>query len=124
MKFYRPCAPFLLAVLITLNHGGCERTKSSGPEWRPDARRNSVVLFFGAEWCEPCHEAEPVLQALRGKVNMIYRFDADADAQAFESYKIEAMPTFIVRRDAREVGRVEGWGGYDHTMSEIRRLAN
>jgi thioredoxin len=69
------------------------------------------VLDFGAERCAPCRALVPVLAALadeyRGKVR-IAAVDCDRERALAERYQIRSMPTLVVLRDGREVGRVVG----------------
>jgi thioredoxin 1 len=69
------------------------------------------VLDFGAERCAPCRALVPVLTALaeeyRGKVR-IAAVDCDREPALAERYLVRSMPTLVVLRDGREVGRVVG----------------
>jgi thioredoxin len=76
------------------------------------ARTPGVTLLdFGAERCMPCRAMVPVLAALaaeyRGRVR-IAAVDCDRDPALAERYQVRSMPTLVVVRDGREVGRVVG----------------
>jgi thioredoxin len=76
------------------------------------ARAPGVTLLdFGAERCMPCRALAPVLAALadeyRGRVR-IAAVDCDRDPALAERFLVRSMPTLVVLRDGREVGRVVG----------------
>jgi thioredoxin 1 len=76
------------------------------------ARAPGVTLLdFGAERCMPCRALVPVLAALaeeyRGRVR-IAAVDCDREPALAERYLVRSMPTLVVLRDGREVGRVVG----------------
>lgn len=76
------------------------------------AREPGVTLLdFGAERCGPCKALEPVLAKLateyRGRVQ-IAAVDCDRDPALAERFLVRSMPTLVVWRDGREVGRVVG----------------
>ena len=76
------------------------------------ARAPGVTLLdFGAERCMPCRALVPVLAALaeeyRGRVR-IAAVDCDRDPELAERFLVRSMPTLVVVRDGREVGRVVG----------------
>jgi thioredoxin-like negative regulator of GroEL len=69
------------------------------------------LLDFGAERCGPCRAMEPILEALaveyapRAK---IFTIDCDRDPALAEKFGVRSMPTLVLLRDGREVGRVVG----------------
>jgi thioredoxin-like negative regulator of GroEL len=76
------------------------------------ARTPGVTLLdFGTERCMPCRALVPVLAALaeeyRGRVR-IAAVDCDRDPVLAERFLVRSMPTLVVVRDGREVGRVVG----------------
>lgn len=76
------------------------------------ARAPGVTLLdFGAERCMPCRALVPVLAALaeeyRGRVR-VAAVDCDREPALAERYLVRSMPTLVVLRDGREVGRVVG----------------
>jgi thioredoxin 1 len=70
-----------------------------------------TLLDFGAERCPPCHALTPILAALadeyRGRVR-IAAVDCDREPALAERFLVRSMPTLVVWRDGREVGRVVG----------------
>ncbi len=69
------------------------------------------VLDFTAEWCPPCKALKPTLAALAteyGAAIEIVMIDVDADPLSAQSYNVRAMPTIVILRDGKEVGRTQG----------------
>jgi thioredoxin 1 len=69
------------------------------------------MIDFTAKWCGPCKQMEPVLHALAkeyaGHVELV-AVDVDEDPIAAQQYGVRSMPTLVLVRDGREVGRVIG----------------
>ncbi|MEJ7600552.1 MAG: thioredoxin family protein [Kofleriaceae bacterium] len=70
-----------------------------------------TVLDFTAAWCAPCRAMTPILTALqaeyRGRIQ-IDEIDVDHDRDSAQRYDVRSMPTLVLLRDGREVGRVVG----------------
>jgi len=70
-----------------------------------------VAIDFTAEWCPPCKAMLPVLDALAteyaGKLRMV-AVDVDDEQLLAQQFLVKSMPTFVILRDGREVGRVIG----------------
>ena len=69
------------------------------------------LIDFTAKWCGPCRQMDPVLESLAaeyaGRVEMAY-VDVDEDPITAQRFDVRSMPTFVVMRDGREVGRIVG----------------
>jgi thioredoxin 1 len=74
------------------------------------ARRPAVVDFW-AEWCEPCHLADLVVEELTGEwageVDF-FRVDVDRDGDIADRYQVRSIPTLVVFKEGLEVGRIVG----------------
>lgn len=70
-----------------------------------------TAIDFTAAWCSPCKTMEPILAALAteyaGRVRLVATDVNDEPALA-EQFGVRSMPTLVVLRDGREVGRVVG----------------
>ncbi|HUS31469.1 MAG TPA: thioredoxin family protein [Kofleriaceae bacterium] len=77
-----------------------------------DTSSTMVTLYdFTAKWCGPCRTMKPVLDALAkeyaGKVQLV-EVDVDDDQLTTQQFNVRAMPTYVLVRDGREVGRFVG----------------
>ena len=85
----------------TLDHVSFDSTVAAGVH----------VIDFTAKWCGPCKQMVPVLDALAreyaGRVGFA-AVDCDDEPQLAQRYNVRSMPTFVLVRDGREVGRVVG----------------
>lgn len=73
-----------------------------------------VLVDFWASWCGPCKLAEPVLDQLsdeyKGKV-AIAKLNVDENPKMTEKFTIMSIPTTVLFKDGKEVGRQIGFGG-------------
>jgi len=70
-----------------------------------------LIIDFTAKWCGPCRAMVPTLDALAREYAGRVRFaavDVDDEPAIAQRYDVRAMPTFVVLRDGREVGRIIG----------------
>lgn len=71
----------------------------------------TVLVDFGASWCPPCIQMEPVLKNLKennkGKFTFI-NVDGGRDQEILKTYKVIALPVFIVFKDGKQVWRKDG----------------
>jgi thioredoxin len=70
-----------------------------------------VLVDFGANWCPPCKQMEPVLKSLtennKGKFTLL-KVDGGRDQDILQAYKVTALPVFIVFKDGKQVWRKDG----------------
>ena len=69
----------------------------------------SHVLYFTAEWCNPCQRTRPVAEELKreGLVDFLF-VDADTEIELLEKFGIKSIPTYILIQDGKEVKRMNG----------------
>jgi thiol-disulfide isomerase/thioredoxin len=69
----------------------------------------SHVLYFTAEWCNPCQRTKPVAEELKrdGIIDFIF-VDADTELELIEKFGIKSIPTYILIQDGQEVKRMNG----------------
>lgn len=70
-----------------------------------------ILVDFGAEWCPPCRNMEPILVQLQkdlpGKFKLI-KVDAGIHTELLKQMNAEDIPTFIVYKNGKEVWREHG----------------
>ncbi len=92
---------------------------TTGPVAVTDAEFEKVVLKsqipvlvdFWAVWCGPCRMIAPYVEELAkeyGGRALIVKMDTDANPQTPMKYGIMGIPTLIVFKDGKEVGRQVG----------------
>jgi thiol-disulfide isomerase/thioredoxin len=69
----------------------------------------SHVLYFTAEWCNPCQRTRPVAEELKrdGVIDFMF-IDADTEVELLTKFGVKSIPTYILLEDGREVKRMNG----------------
>ncbi len=67
------------------------------------------VLYFTADWCNPCQRTRPIAEELKrdGLIDFVF-VDADTEIELLEKFAIKSVPTYILLEDGIEVGRMNG----------------
>ena len=69
----------------------------------------SHVLYFTAEWCNPCQRTKPIAEELQRDGLIEFKFiDADSEIELLRNFKIQSIPTFIYIKDGVEIKRMNG----------------
>jgi thioredoxin 1 len=68
------------------------------------------ILYFTADWCNPCKKTKPIVEQLNTEQIMAKFFiiDVDSDIEMTKDFEIRSVPTFVVMKDNKEVHRVTG----------------
>ncbi len=74
----------------------------------------SVLIDFWAPWCGPCKMAEPILDELseeyKDKVQVV-KVNVDESQQTAGKYEIMSIPTTVLIKGGKELGRQVGFAG-------------
>lgn len=69
------------------------------------------LLDYWAIWCGPCKIMNPIIEELeeelKGKVEIV-KINVDEKPQEASKYGVMSIPTYIVLKDGKEVGRKIG----------------
>lgn len=69
------------------------------------------LLDFWAIWCIPCKRMEPIIkeleEELKGRVDVV-KINVDENNEEASKYGVMSIPTYIVIKDNKEVGRKVG----------------
>lgn len=69
------------------------------------------LLDHWAAWCAPCRVMNPIIdeieKELEGKVEVV-RINVDEKPEEAQKYGVMSIPTYVVLKDEKEVGRKIG----------------
>ena len=66
------------------------------------------MLYFTADWCNPCKRTKPFADELISEGANIKFIDADAEPDMVKNFKVLSVPTFILIKNGEEVNRMNG----------------
>lgn len=69
------------------------------------------LLDFWAPWCGPCRLMDPILNELEkelGEKITIEKINVDEQPEISSRYGVMSIPTYVVEKDGKEVGRKIG----------------
>ena len=69
-----------------------------------------MILYFTADWCNPCKQTRPIVEELNREQIMAKFFiiDVDSEIEMAKDFEIRSVPTFVVMKDNKEIHRVTG----------------
>ncbi len=101
----------MAAIKFTTNNFEAEVLKSEVP----------VLVDFWATWCGPCQMQGPVVEQaaeeLAGTVK-IGKLNVDEEGSIAQQYGVMSIPTLIVFKNGKEVGRAVGF----QTLEQLKKL--
>ncbi len=71
-----------------------------------------VLVEFGAEWCHPCRQLDPIIDELAkewGNQVKVGRLDIDANAASTMRFGVMGVPTLILFVRGQPVERLSGF---------------
>ena len=86
-----------------------------------------VLVDFWATWCGPCKLAEPVLDELSEEYKdkiLIAKLDVDQNPSQSQKYGVMSIPTTILFKDGKELGRQVGFAGKNNFEELIKKGVN
>lgn len=71
---------------------------------------STKIIDFWAPWCGPCRIMNPILEELeaQNKDIIVERINVDENQEIASKYGVMSIPTFVVEKDGKEVGRKVG----------------
>ena len=85
----------------------------------------AVLVDFWAPWCGPCQMAGPIIEDLakeyEGKIK-VGKLNVDESPQTAAKYGVMSIPTMILFKEGKEVGRKIGFEGKESLVKLILGL--
>lgn len=95
--------------------------------WETEVNQSNipVLIDFWAEWCHPCHMMEPIFEELgkeyEGKIKFA-KLDIEEVPEYPEKLGVSGIPTLIMFKSGKEVGRIVGFAPKDRLKAKIEEL--
>jgi len=70
----------------------------------------NMILYFTADWCNPCKQTRPIVEELNREQIMAKFFiiDVDSEIEMAQDFEIRSVPTFVVMKNNKEIHRETG----------------
>jgi thioredoxin 1 len=69
----------------------------------------SHVLYFTADWCNPCKKVKPIVEEMnKDSITKFQIIDVDLEMELTKKFEIRSVPTFILIKDGKEIKRTTG----------------
>jgi thioredoxin 1 len=71
-----------------------------------------VLVDFGAEWCHPCRQLDPIVEELAeewGDKVKVVKIDVDSSVSSAMAYGVMGVPTLILFSQGEDKARLSGF---------------
>ena len=66
------------------------------------------LLYFSADWCEPCKQLGPLMEELSQEGINVQKINIDTNQEAADGFNIRNVPTVVLTIDGVDSGRKVG----------------
>lgn len=82
----------------------------------------NTILYFTAEWCNPCKKVKPLVEEINREYvdARFFMIDVDVEMEMASDFGVQSIPTFVVMNDNKEVYRATG----AQTMQQLKEMVN
>lgn len=83
----------------------------------------NILIDFYADWCSPCKFLAPVLDEASKELGIkFFKINIDQNPKLASEFSIASIPTVILFKNKKEVGRMVGLVTKSFLMTEVIRL--
>lgn len=89
-----------------------------------EVAKGVTLVDFYADWCGPCRTIAPVVEELSNEfsgVANVAKVDIENAQKVTASFGVTSIPTIIVLKDGREVGREVGVRSKDDLKAMVNK---
>lgn len=72
---------------------------------------DAILIVLFAHWCPKCNMMMPIVDEIEESYKEqleVKRIDIEEEAEIAEGYHLEIVPTFILQKKEKEIGRMSG----------------
>jgi len=75
-----------------------------------EIKGTTLIIDFWADWCYPCKEMSPMFEDLSKEIKNIKfaKINVDEQPELASIFGVMSIPTFLMLKDSKEVGRFIG----------------
>lgn len=91
--------------------------------FKEEIKKGVFLVDFYADWCGPCRMLTPVLEKVAQKMQgtaAVVKLDIDQAQRTAAGYQVTSIPTLILFKDGKEVGRLVGLRDEDAIHDFVR----
>lgn len=83
-----------------------------------------IILDFGASWCGPCKQLDPIIKekAKEFPKAVFFKIDVDECEDTAEKYEISNMPTLLFIKNEKEADKQVGLAKKEDITKKIKDL--
>lgn len=93
--------------------------------FKTETAKDFAIVDMYADWCGPCKMMAPIFEELskqfEGKIKM-GKLDIDANPDTPAQFGVSGIPTLVLLKDGKEVGRAVGFQSKDALLEKIKEV--